>query len=1226
MNANRFHSFPPPGSRERPRRDGGLVLLIVLGCIGIMAILIVSFLIGANSEVTASKLYSASTETQNLSSSALNLVMGLVSEATDIQTNDIAWASQPGLIRRWNAGGTAPSAVYKLYSSPQMRLSGADAADFDPANEFPPADWDGRPAFYTDLNAPSGAELRFPIVDPRAMDEVEGFSYDAARPGGGTMAGVVTTGTDTRRLPMPVSWLYVLRDGSFVAPSGAGGDGGSATVAGASAQNPIVGRIAFWTDDESCKVNINTAAEGHYWDTPMASFAREQELNGNYPAKNEFTRYAGHPATTSLSPIFPELKGKEEDATRNDRYYRLAPRIEQGGSLEGTVFTTGGGVTLDADRLYDNVDELAFDAVRAPFADLSAEAIARRRFFLTAQGRSPETTLFNTSRVALWPLHSQLAARHASEKLIALAATTGKGASRREYFFTRGDATDPDADFNDATRDGRNRQLLAYLQDLTSLPVPGYPNTSFHTKWGGNSGDRDQILVQIYDYIRSCINLRAKVLDGALSTQPGAIGYTADTPGRPGTVAPTVLPANTPLDASHALRTATRGFGRFPTIREVSMLFAAEEDTATSGGVTTPAKIWPALLVECFLPTQGPKPYSPNLKVTMRGLQTFQWEISPSQGAALTAQGMFPDDTKTFTQVSSLVGHQRGLGGVSTGYIAANFLFYPGTPPQTNDPSGPSVEAWGPEFRFLGGTVTIDVELAEKNSGSVDPAHKQTFEITFPPMSKNLPLPKVWWDNAIARRTFHDRISNNHALSNKPDVDIIKSMVPRHGDVRLVAANSGPLSGGAASDPAHHFVPHAGYDSGLPDATTRFYNAHTLHANPALWMVGTAESGDFIDNPPLPNRYYRFGVASTAPSLPPGAGPVRNHLGHPGDWDNGLGNTPDGPFVNKPDEGLDKLFDNKTYISYMMYANQFFYAEPKEEFFGPMRQIASPVLFGSLPSGVVRNRPWETLLFCPNPASGWSQGDEHPGFATPPDHLLLDLFWMPVTEPYAISDSFSTAGKINLNHQIIPFGYITRETGLRAVLANQRIPAFAEDAVWQQGGPNLGYKTVMAGYGGEAVDSESRYGIDAGETLKQWKERFDAGKVFRSTTEICELFLVPKGFTLAQTRSASGFWSGRRVTGDNMRERPYNALYPRLTTRSNTFTLYVKAQALRQTASTLREAAETFTEGRDVVEGEFQAAYTFERYLDPNAPAPESDLTPPGPYRIRVINQRNLSW
>ncbi len=92
-------------------------------------------------------------------------------------------------------------------------------------------------------------------------------------------------------------------------------------------------------------------------------------------------------------------------------------------------------------------------------------------------------------------------------------------------------------------------------------------------------------------------------------------------------------------------------------------------------------------------------------------------------------------------------------------------------------------------------------------------------------------------------------------------------------------------------------------------------------------------------------------------------------------------------------------------------------------------------MFGSLPTGTTLGYSWRTLLFRPDHTA------KHAGASSPADHLLLDLFWMPVVEPYAISEPFSTAGKINMNYQIMPFTYITRETGVRAVLAAERMLA-----------------------------------------------------------------------------------------------------------------------------------------------------------------------------------------
>ena len=35
--------------------------------------------------------------------------------------------------------------------------------------------------------------------------------------------------------------------------------------------------------------------------------------------------------------------------------------------------------------------------------------------------------------------------------------------------------------------------------------------------------------------------------------------------------------------------------------------------------------------------------------------------------------------------------------------------------------------------------------------------------------------------------------------------------------------------------------------------------------------------------------------------------------------------------------------------------------------------------------------------------------------------------------------------------------------------------------------------------------------IDAYETMKQWEDKFKENRLFRSPTEICEMYLVPEG-------------------------------------------------------------------------------------------------------------------
>jgi hypothetical protein len=85
---------------------------------------------------------------------------------------------------------------------------------------------------------------------------------------------------------MPVKWLYLTRNGKLMRPTASGGGKDVILTDGATtptADDPIVGRVAFWTDDETSKININTAGDGAAWDTPMCTTFASQLL-GNFAA------------------------------------------------------------------------------------------------------------------------------------------------------------------------------------------------------------------------------------------------------------------------------------------------------------------------------------------------------------------------------------------------------------------------------------------------------------------------------------------------------------------------------------------------------------------------------------------------------------------------------------------------------------------------------------------------------------------------------------------------------------------------------------------------------------------------------------------------------------------------------------------------------------------------------------------------------------------------------
>ena len=362
--------------------------------------------------------------------------------------------------------------------------------------------------------------------------------------------------------------------------------------------------------------------------------------------------------------------------------------------------------------------------------------------------------------------------------------------------------------------------------------------------------------------------------------------------------------------------------------------------------------------------------------------------------------------------------------------------------------------------------------------------------------------------------------------------------------------------------------------------------------------------------------------------------------GKPADFDTGIANLPDGAYCGKADEGTNAWGYYDTTRGAHVFEHPYYVRDREgyDTFFSPNRQMPSAVQFGSLLAG--RARHWETLNFCPNPA-----GENHHGnIATPPDHLLLDLFTMPVVRPYAISEPFSTAGKVNLNYQIAPFTHIKRSTALRAALESVRIPAVST--------------TEVDRYKGWAGSTNYRYLVNRDEMVRSFDdyfEDFEKGELdkgfFKSASEICEHFLYPKDALVSGRavtyddrgdRFIRAFWEAQRLTGDNLRERPYADLYPRLTTKSNTYTVHLRVQVLKKRGSLgASSASDTrWDEDKDRVVAEYRGSSVIERYLDPedrrfDRQNPEtirnSDYVDPdttsldGAYRFRVVSNRTFS-
>ncbi|MEI8309271.1 MAG: Verru_Chthon cassette protein A [Verrucomicrobiota bacterium] len=690
----------------------GVALVIVLGFLVLITVVIVAFLTSVSTEHSTASSAAAGATGREMADASVQLVMGQIREATSLGSN-VAWASQPGMIRTYGSGGagsytasSSPLAYYKLYSSDNMIVDSASVSSFNPASDAPKG-WDGQPAVFTDLNAPvtsSSNITSYPIMDPAAADipsgksdpMVEGFSINATTTPTATAS---TTNPIPNRAPMPVKWIYVLRDGTQTAPSGGNGTIADFSNAPAgkkpTADNPIVGRIAFWTDDETCKLNLNTACGGNPWDPPMFTTTMDMQFSRYGPAKNEFTRYPGHPATTSLLPVFwsfsgltqPQVSlfpkmtlnlntsktsevtdwqvvcdytGRTAEQSFQTQSLLLSPRNMLGGSNLGLSATAGYLVTnvplnlMDSDRLYASVDEAIFGIPGSPPAETSRPANAftpamtaadvnKLRFFLTASSRAPEVNMFNLPKVTMWPepdTQKMVAnsyslggsnTRSAVDQLIAFCSTLNTNA----YYFTRYDAT---SSTNDFASGSRNLILYDYINGLFKKSIPGFGGTL-----DGQAGrNGSQILTLAVDYIRSDINLLDPSGGDSFSDQlKTRFKYAYTTPPKDATANYAMREIGTGQVVPTLMPNGTKGIGRFPTVQSANLMFIARRANQPPVEVDSAMKPTSSLTINPMHPWRGAPATTATINATTIAVvaanQYSQHPGMPYFGDALTA-------------------------------------------------------------------------------------------------------------------------------------------------------------------------------------------------------------------------------------------------------------------------------------------------------------------------------------------------------------------------------------------------------------------------------------------------------------------------------------------------------------------------------------------------------------------------------------------------------------
>ena len=384
------------------RPNSGVALVLVLMLVVLTTIMMLAFFLSVQTESKSMRSVISGQSSRQLADIAVQSVIAQIQQATT-QGPKVAWASQPGMIRTYDNTGAALG-WYKLYSSTTNFIATPAESYTLVTKDVPTQAWatPGSPNYgvYTDINSPvysSDGSTNYPVANPNGATSIAtangttssavlGFDIVTGSTPGYTSGGKAGSNASPTNNPaaMPVLWIYVLRDGTQV-PAVATGTPGTVQVTGASSSNPIVGRVAYWTDDETCKVNVNTAADGTYYDTPRfcsayantttlpsvaspaqdAAIVIDHQMALTPPVAGEYQRYVGQPAQTRLSYALGTSIANSGVVNKSNLMTLLSPFMQWGGSAGGTLSTWNASMsntlaTPQRQTPYASLDEWMF--------------------------------------------------------------------------------------------------------------------------------------------------------------------------------------------------------------------------------------------------------------------------------------------------------------------------------------------------------------------------------------------------------------------------------------------------------------------------------------------------------------------------------------------------------------------------------------------------------------------------------------------------------------------------------------------------------------------------------------------------------------------------------------------------------------------------------------------------------------------------------------------------
>jgi len=192
--------------RIRYRNQASSALVIVLFAVVLATVIILAIMTGAQLERQTSFYYQERIRADIFAQSGLENAIGLL--RTGMGNASQSWVSGPGRM------------VTVTYSA------------------------SGQSYTTNDLSSDSWVPANTNLTGNYAPPNLNSVKLDGTYPIDGDLNSVTGVG-----FPMPVRWIYVYQDGTL----------SQADMPTTSAANPLVGRYAFWIDDSSSRINLNTA-------------------------------------------------------------------------------------------------------------------------------------------------------------------------------------------------------------------------------------------------------------------------------------------------------------------------------------------------------------------------------------------------------------------------------------------------------------------------------------------------------------------------------------------------------------------------------------------------------------------------------------------------------------------------------------------------------------------------------------------------------------------------------------------------------------------------------------------------------------------------------------------------------------------------------------------------------------------------------------------------------